>query len=91
MLPDDVHGLAQPVLAHRLLPSVEAVDERPLDRARSSTGSSPSVPVPAGHLAGRQGRRARGVCAGLTVRGRAFVAAGVTAIVCAVAPRASRR
>jgi MoxR-like ATPase len=24
VLPDDVHGLARPVLAHRLLPSVES-------------------------------------------------------------------
>ena len=45
VLPDDVHTLARPVLAHRLLPSVEAADERPLDhghprRRRASPASA---------------------------------------------------
>ena len=47
VLPDDVHGLARPVLAHRLLPSVEASMS-----GRSTTaildGIVASVPVPAG-------------------------------------------
>ena len=47
VLPDDVHGLTQPVLAHRLLPSVEASMS-----GRSTTaildGIVASVPVPAG-------------------------------------------
>jgi MoxR-like ATPase len=47
VLPDDVRGLAQPVLAHRLLPSVEAAMS-----GRSTTaileGVLESVPVPEG-------------------------------------------
>jgi MoxR-like ATPase len=47
VLPDDVHTLAQPVLAHRLLPSVEAAMS-----GRSTTtildGVIASVPVPEG-------------------------------------------
>ena len=47
VLPDDLHGLARPVLAHRLLPSVEASMS-----GRSTTaildGIVASVPVPAG-------------------------------------------
>jgi MoxR-like ATPase len=46
VLPDDVHGLARPVLAHRLLPSVEAVDERPLDHRDPRRDRA--RPVPAG-------------------------------------------
>ena len=46
VLPDDVHGLAPPVLAHRLLPSVEAVDERPHHRPRSCDSIVAAVPVP---------------------------------------------
>jgi MoxR-like ATPase len=45
VLPDDVHALAQPVLAHRLLPSVEAAMS-----GRTTTaildGIVRSVPVP---------------------------------------------
>jgi MoxR-like ATPase len=47
VLPDDVHSLARPVLAHRLLPSVEAAMS-----GRSTTtildGIVASVPVPEG-------------------------------------------
>ena len=47
VLPDDVHTLARPVLAHRLLPSVEAAMN-----GRSTTtildGIVESVPVPEG-------------------------------------------
>jgi MoxR-like ATPase len=47
VLPDDVHTLARPVLAHRLLPSVEAAMS-----GRSTTtildGIVESVPVPEG-------------------------------------------
>ena len=47
VLPDDVHGLARPVLAHRLLPSVEASMS---GRSTSAIldGIVASVPVPAG-------------------------------------------
>jgi MoxR-like ATPase len=46
VLPDDVHGLARPVLAHRLLPSVEASMS---GRSTSAIldGIVASVPVPA--------------------------------------------
>jgi MoxR-like ATPase len=50
VLPDDVHTLARPVLAHRLLPSVEAAMS-----GRSTTaildGVVASVPVPEGNRA----------------------------------------
>ena len=47
VLPDDVHGLTKPVLAHRLLPSVEASMS---GRSTSAIldGIVASVPVPAG-------------------------------------------
>ena len=47
VLPDDVHGLARPVLAHRLLPSVEASMS---GRSTSAILDAivASVPVPAG-------------------------------------------
>jgi MoxR-like ATPase len=47
VLPDDVHGLARPVLAHRLLPSVEASMS---GRSTSAIldGIVAGVPVPSG-------------------------------------------
>ena len=82
MLPDDVHRLARPVLAHRLLPSVEAAMSGRIDHAPSWTASSSRAgarrPTADPRLTVRE------ALAGLTVRGRAFLAAGVTAIVCAI-------
>ena len=45
VLPDDIHGIAQPVLAHRLLPNVEATMS---GRSTASilAGIVESVPVP---------------------------------------------
>ena len=73
VLPDDVHA-GRPVLAHRLLPSVEAAMSGARPRP-SSTACSPASPSRG---------PVREALSGLTVRGRAFIAAGVTAIVCAI-------
>ena len=45
MIPDDVQALAAPVLAHRLLPTAEAIVERQLPE-QVVAGSSPSCPLP---------------------------------------------
>ena len=74
VLPDDVHRLARPVLAHRLLPSVEAAmsgRSHHRDPRRRRSGPSPCPTAPVGTETA-----VREALAGLTVRGRAFVAAG---------------
>ena len=63
-------------------PQRRGVDERPLDLRdprRRSWRACPYRPAPS-----RGGAGMREALSGLTVRGRAFVAAGVTAIVCAI-------
>ena len=78
VLPDDVHDLAVPVLAHRLLPTVEAAmggrthDGRPCDRHRRRGRRCPSRRAPPETRAARCARH----WPALTTRGRAFVAAG---------------
>ena len=105
VLPDDVRDLVHAVLAHRLLPSADAVlarrtpedvltgAARPRARCRGR-GRAPegAVHCPPPRPAGRYGRRRdptrRGRAgislAALTMRGRSFLAAGVTAVLCAL-------
>ena len=77
VLPDDIaRWPGRP--AHRLLPSVEAAMSG-RSTATILEGILAGVPVPAA-----PDSIVREALAGLTVRGRAFLAAGATAIVCAV-------
>ena len=76
VLPDDLRGLARQVLAHRLLPSVEASMSGRIDQHHHRRHRR--------RRAGARGDPCVRPSAGLTVRGRAFLAAGITAIVCAV-------
>ena len=77
VLPDDIHGITSPVLAHRLLPNVEATMSGRTTSAILS-GIVESVPVPPTRAAVRE------ALAALTVRGRAFLAAGITTMVAAI-------
>ena len=70
-----------PVLAHRLLPNVEAAMGGRTTAAILAAHRGRPVPVPVDAT----GRAAvREALAALTVRGRAFLAAGITTVVCAI-------
>ncbi len=56
MIPDDVQRLARPVLAHRLLPTAEAIVERHLpeqvvDRIVAQAATTPAMSHASGSLA----------------------------------------
>ena len=81
VLPDDIHGITPPGPRPPAAPQRRGHDERTHHRARSSTAIVESVPVPVGSDARAAVREA---LAALTVRGRAFLAAGITTVVGAI-------
>jgi MoxR-like ATPase len=80
VIPDDIQVLAAPVLAHRLLPTAEALVERKLP-GQVVTRIVEQTPLPRA-LPGDA--TMRGLLGALTVRGRSFVAAGGAALLCGV-------
>ncbi len=77
VIPDDVPGLAAQVLAHRLLPTVEAsMSGRTADGALKQILAG--VPMPDSRRRSRWPPMREALSA-LTTRGRAFLAAGITA------------
>ena len=78
VIPDDVQALAVPVLAHRLLPTAEALVARKLPEQVVARLVEQAPLPPALTEGGIDARLLRA----LTTRGRSFVAAGAAAIAC---------
>ena len=88
VIPDDVQALAVPVLAHRLLPSAEAMVGREMpDQVLSGIVRRLPAAGPLGRIqsraraAGRTTKMRTSLLAGMTTRGTSFLAAGVAAAI----------